>query len=258
MSTYAATQVGAYLKERFGFTFTDEPVLQRLEDHLWEAGRRAQTQRKEVVRIAEGLKEDIGYVLHSALKPDSGVYEPNSRGDFAAGVRHLGELESAVQDLVGVHQATLWALRAHLSNVPTLEEHTSALGELRHVRAERDKALHDVNELLAAREQYERDEQSAQARLDTVAAERDSYAARLKATDRATTERIADLERKLEAERQAAATFHDERDAEAEYVQRYRAEVERLEGLHEADSRTIEALEQERDSLAAQLGNNRA
>lgn len=179
MSTYAATQVGAYLKERFQFSFTDEPILQRLEDHIWEAGRRAQTQRKAVAVACQALNDDVRYVLASTGNLDRAPYVPNDHGNLSATVAQCVELEREVQDLVGVHQAVLWALRAHLSTLPTLEEHSNALGELRGVRAERDQARHEVTELLAAREQWEADEVSAQRRLDDVTAERDSLAEQL-------------------------------------------------------------------------------
>jgi chromosome segregation ATPase len=243
MTTYAATQVGAYLKARFQFTFSDEEILQRLEDHIWEAGRRAQTQRRDIERTCHALADDIRYVLTSTEKQDRAPYVPNQRGDFAAAVALCGELEREVQDLVGVHQAILSALREHLSQTPTLEEHTQALGELRMARAHLGQAQHQVTELLAARDEWASDEAELLRRLDEAEKQGKDYAARLKGTDVATTLRIKELEDKLEAETRAAETFHDERDAEAEHVQRYRAEIERLEGLQIQDANRIQDLE---------------
>lgn len=198
MTRYAASKAAKYLKERFGFEFTEEPVLERLEDLIWETGRRAQVQRADIVRTCVALTEDAAYVTKSIEKGDRAPFEPHQRGDFQGAVRLAIELERDVSELIGVHQATLTAWRLAMSNTPTLEEHTNALGELRQARAERDHARHEVTELLAAREEWEVSDAARLAEISRLTDERDDYAARLKATDRATTERYAALERKVE------------------------------------------------------------
>lgn len=209
MSRYAATQVGQYLLARFGFHFTDDPMVQRLEDHIWEAARRAMTQRRDVQRAAEALTEDAGYVLRSLDKVGASPYEPSQRGDFASAVRHCGELEREVSDLIGVHQATVQAIQALRMDLPTIAEHSAALDRVRSLEPQVEGYERSVNELLAAREEWIKEEKSLLSRLTSAGHVRDKALAevldlkRIRST--LTEERDAALARvaELDALRQA-------------------------------------------------------
>ncbi len=284
VTRYASTQVGQYLAERFKFAFLDQAPFQRLEDHIWEVARRAMVARKEAHATAEALTRDAQYVMTSSMKPDANVYEPLSRASLKDLVRETNDLEREVQDLLNVHAATVEAFRAIRMDLPTVAEHSEALGRVRELEQHLIGTRQQVTELLAAREEWDKTEAQlasdlaeareelrthdaaatkARAELAGVLGRAEALQERLNDALRRVSvlteqrieleRRVSDLNEKLAAETKAAEDFADERDDAQRDASYEKERADRLESeLDDAKERLDNArteLQEVRDAL---------
>lgn len=135
-SRYAASEVGKYLLNRFGFRFLELPNLQPLEDLIWETAREAQLHRRELAATASAVASDLAYVQQS-LSGDvaRSVYEPLDRVGVHQRAQDVNALERRVQSLLNAHAGMVKAWDEHgKRDAEDHAIHTAQAAELRELK----------------------------------------------------------------------------------------------------------------------------
>lgn len=94
MSALNSTPAGQYLKDRFGFQFTDEPAMKHLETAVFAMALDVSQLRNQLKAAVRREGDEQQYVRRSLEREDAAVYEPLHEGrNIPALVRRLNESE---------------------------------------------------------------------------------------------------------------------------------------------------------------------